>query len=71
MPALGLSNKAIFSDVVPNMAEDLEIKPGDNEQYVDNTFTNVSLKGWFKLSVSILKARKLVGTHTLLQIEKL
>lgn len=45
VPALGLSNKAIFSGGVPDFSEDLEIKPGENEQYTDNVFTNVSLKG--------------------------
>ncbi|XP_052803085.1 elongator complex protein 2-like [Mya arenaria] len=44
VPALGLSNKAIFSEGVTNLMEDLEIKPGNNEQYTDNVFTSVSLK---------------------------
>lgn len=47
VPALGLSNKAIFTNAIPDLAEDLEIKPGDNEQYADNVFTNISLKGNF------------------------
>ena len=44
VPALGLSNKAIFSDAAPDLAEDMEIRPGSNEQYTDNVFTKVSLK---------------------------
>ncbi|XP_053373737.1 elongator complex protein 2-like [Mercenaria mercenaria] len=44
VPALGLSNKAIFSDGATNLTEDLEIKPGDNEQYSDNVFTQTLLK---------------------------
>ncbi|KAL4222137.1 Elongator subunit elp2 [Mactra antiquata] len=44
VPALGLSNKAIFSGENTDLTSDLEIKPGDNEQYSDNVFTSVSLK---------------------------
>lgn len=54
VPALGLSNKAIFSGENADLTEDLEIKPGDNEQYADNVFTSVSLKGkWSSLCLVI------------------
>ena len=53
VPALGLSNKAIFTGAVTNLAEDLEIKPGDNEQYSDTVFTQTLLKGKFSLSLSV------------------
>ena len=48
VPALGLSNKAIFTDTIVDMTQDLEIKPGDNEQYADNVFTQVSLRSKFQ-----------------------
>ncbi|XP_060597873.1 elongator complex protein 2-like [Ruditapes philippinarum] len=45
VPALGLSNKAIFTGGgTTNLTEDLEIKPGDNEQYSDTVFTQTLLK---------------------------
>ncbi|KAK3587822.1 hypothetical protein CHS0354_019687 [Potamilus streckersoni] len=44
VPALGLSNKAIFSGETQDMTQDLEIKPGENEQYTDIYFRAVSLK---------------------------
>ena len=48
VPALGLSNKAIFPEGPPSdLSADLEIKPGSNEQYADNVFTSVILKGKF------------------------
>ena len=46
VPALGLSNKAIFPEgPPPDLSEDLVIKPGSNEQYADNVYTSVILKG--------------------------
>lgn len=46
VPALGLSNKAVFTERGGvDLTEDLEVKPGENEQYTDNVFTSVSLTG--------------------------
>ena len=58
VPALGLSNKAVFSEgLPPDPTEDMEIKPGTNEQYADNVFTAVSLKG--KILSSVKREREI------------
>ena len=45
VPALGLSNKAVFQGVKPDLREDLKMPVSTNNQYEEPYFKTVSVQG--------------------------
>lgn len=52
VPALGLSNKAVYQDkAVTDMYSDREMAPAANVQYSESAFRRLELNGKFKLNI--------------------
>lgn len=45
VPALGLSNKAVFADQPVDMYADKDVQPAANEQYTESSFRPLDLTG--------------------------